>query len=60
MPKLWRKFFFFSHNFGNAIAEIVEEKKKNFPYFGNAIAEIVGEKKSGSGIAEIGREKKIL
>ena len=44
LPKMWEKKNF-PHNFGNAIAEIVEEKKKNFPYFSNAITEIVGKKK---------------
>ena len=55
--------FFFSHNFGNAIAEIVGEK--NFPYldYGNSIIENVkkrkkkkGEKDYGNGIAEIGKK----
>ena len=50
LPKLWGKIFFFSHNFGNAIAEIVGEKIFFFPHnFGNAIDENVGKKKERIG-----------
>ena len=45
-----KNFFFFPHNFGNAIAEIVGEKFFFFPHnFGNAIDENVGKKKKELG-----------
>ena len=59
--KLWRKKnFFFPTISVMPFPKLWRKKNFFFPYFGNAITEIVGEKKSGSGIAEIGREKKNL